>query len=162
MPNNSLKPSRIGRAGLTQALGAQRMKSQLTDQAATLITELTALQPPPDSIWLIGSRANGRATVESDTDLIVFGSEAFLYATRSQLEKPQSVDCLVVFNGDDYKDPWQKKNGSLSKLKWQQVDETHAKYIGSKWVPDEESSIDFDADMGNIVDFQEQAIRIWP
>ena len=138
------------------------MESQLTDQASALIAELTALQPPPDSIWLIGSRANGRATIESDTDLIVFGSETFLNVVRSQLKRPQSVDCLVVFNGDDYQDPWQKKSGSLRKLQWQQVDTTHAKYIGTKWVPDEESSIEFDADMGNLVDLQEQAIRVWP
>lgn len=138
------------------------MKSQLTDQASELVAQLAALQPPPDSIWLIGSRANGRATHESDTDLLVFGSEAFLSAARAQLKRPQTVDCLVVFNGDDYQDPWQEKSGSLSKLKWEQSDASSARYIGTKWVPDEESSIEFDADMGDLVQLQERAIRVWP
>ena len=138
------------------------MKSQLTDQASALIARLVALQPPPDSIWLIGSRANGRATQESDTDLIVFGSDAFFIAARSQLEQPQAIDCLVVFNGDDYQDPWQEKSGSLCKLKWQRVDATSAKYIGTKWVPDEESSIEFGADMGALVHRQERAVKVWP
>lgn len=138
------------------------MKSQLTDQTLELISELVALQPPPDSIWLIGSRANGHATQESDTDLIVFGSESLLRSVRLQIKQPQAVDCLVVFNGDDYQDPWQEKSGSLSKLKWEKVDANSAKYIGNKWVPDEESSIEFDANMGDFVHRQECAIRIWP
>ncbi len=138
------------------------MKSQLTDQASAFIARLVALQPPPDSIWLIGSRANGCAAQESDTDLIVFGSDAFLSAARLQLKQPQAIDCLVVFNGDDYQDPWQEKSGSLSKLQWQQVDASLAKYIGTKWVPDEESSIEFDADMGDLLYRHERAVKIWP
>lgn len=138
------------------------MKPQLTDQTLELISRLIALQPPPDSIWLIGSRANGRATEESDADLVVFGSEALLSSVRLKIKKPQAVDCLVVFNGDDYQDPWQEKSGSLSRLKWLQVDATSAKYIGSKWVPDEESSIEFHANLGVLVCRQERAIRIWP
>ena len=138
------------------------MKSQLTDQASELIAQLVALQPAPESIWPIGSRANGRATPESDTDLIVIGSDGLLEAARSQLQKPQGVDCLIVFDGDDYQDPWQEKSGSLSKLKWEQIDANSATYIGTKWVPDEESSIEFNADMGELVHRQERAIRVWP
>ena len=138
------------------------MKSQLTHQALETIAQLVALQPTPDSVWLIGSRANGRATSESDTDLIVMGSEALLRAARSKLEQPKAVDCLIVFNGDDYQDPWQEKSGSLSKLEWEQIDASSAKYVGTKWVPDEESSIEFDADMGDLVHRQERAIRVWP
>lgn len=138
------------------------MKSQLTDEASELVAQLITLQPPPDSIWLIGSRANGRATHESDTDLLIFGSEAFLGAARAKLNRPRAVDCLVVFNGDDYQDPWQEKSGSLGKLKWERIDASSARYIGTKWVPDEESSIEFDADMGDLVQLQERAIRVWP
>lgn len=136
------------------------VKLQFTDQTTAFIAKLVALQPRPDSIWLIGSRANERATQESDTDLIVFGSVAFLGAARSQLEQPQAVDCLVVFNGDDYQDPWQEKSGSLRQLQWQQVNNDVAKYIGTKWVPDEE--FEFDADIGDLMHRQERAVRVWP
>jgi predicted nucleotidyltransferase len=138
------------------------MKSQLTEEASALVAELAALKPRPDSVWLIGSRANGRATQQSDTDLIVFGSEELIRAARSQLKQPNNVDCLIVFNGDDYQDPWQEKSGSLGKLQWEQIDERSAKYIGTKWLPDEESSLEFDADMGELVDRQERAVKVWP
>lgn len=138
------------------------MKSQLTDQTTLFISALAALHPPPDSIWLIGSRANGRATQESDTDLIVIGSTDFLSAVRSQIQQPRAIDCLVVCNGDDYQDPWQNKSGSLSKLKWMPVDANSAKYIGTKWVPDEESSNRFETNVGDFVHREESAIRIWP
>ncbi|WP_425611706.1 nucleotidyltransferase domain-containing protein [Xanthomonas citri] len=123
---------------------------------------LTSLQPSPDSIWLIGSRANDRATHQSDTDLIVFGSEAFIRAAIAQIAQPQDVDCLVVFNGDDYRGPWQEKSGSLSRLEWRQIDADSARYIGTKWMPDGESSREFGALMGDLVDREELAIRLWP
>ena len=138
------------------------MTIHLTKTASAFISALTALQPPPDSIWLIGSRANGRATQESDTDLIVFGSKALLDIIRSQLKQPEEVDCLVVFNGDDYQDPWQEKTGSLTKLQWLKLDASSARYVGAKWVPDEESSLECGADMGNFLHRQERAIRLWP
>jgi predicted nucleotidyltransferase len=138
------------------------MTIHFTKQASAFISALAALQPPPDSIWLIGSRANGRATQESDTDLIVFGSKALLDIIRSQLKQPEEVDCLVVFNGDDYQDPWQEKTGSLTKLQWLKLDASSARYVGTKWVPDEESSLECGADMGNFLHRQERAIRLWP
>lgn len=138
------------------------MTAQLTDQTSALISQLVELQSPPDSVWLIGSRANGRATNQSDTDLIVFGSEALLSTVRCQLTRPEAVDCLIVFNGDDYQDPWQEKSGSLSSLQWKQIDANSAKYVGNKWVPDEESSLECGADMGDLIYLQERAIRLWP
>lgn len=138
------------------------MTINLTKQASAFISALTAIRPPPDSIWLVGSRANGRATQKSDTDLIVFGPEALLGAIRSQLKQPEEVDCLVVFNGDDYQDPWQEKSGSLTELQWQKFDANSAQYIGRRWVPDEESSLECGADMGNFLHLKERAIRLWP
>ena len=138
------------------------MPIQLPDQVSALISTLAALQEPPISIWLIGSRANGRATELSDTDLIVFGSLELLSIAKSQIKQPEAVDCLIVFNNNEYQDPWQKKNGSLSSLQWQNIDSKTATYIGTKWVPDAESSSECGADMGNLVKRQEQAVRVWP
>lgn len=144
-------------------LNGQCMVLQLTDKVAAFINELVALQSQqPDSIWLIGSRANGRATQGSDTDLIVFGSEALLSAVRSTLKQPELVDCLIVFNGDNYQDPWNKKSGSLRELQWRKTDANSAEYIGRKWVSDEESSAEFNANLGVFVEFIENAIKIWP
>lgn len=138
------------------------MPIQLPDQVSALISTLAALQEPPISIWLIGSRANSRATELSDTDLIVFGSLELLSIAKSQIKQPEAVDCLIVFNNNEYQDPWQKKNGSLSSLQWQNIDSKTATYIGTKWVPDAESSSECGADMGNLVKRQEQAVRVWP
>ena len=126
------------------------------------IAELVSLQPQPTSVWLIGSQANGRATEQSDTDLLVFGSPELLEVAASRLRQPEKVDCLIVYDLDNYQDPWQEKKGALSKLKWQQVNDYTANYIGTKWVPDEESSLKFGADMGDLVERQERAVRVWP
>ena len=136
--------------------------AHIPEHVAAFITELAALQPTPNAVWLIGSRANGRANDKSDTDLLVFGSEALIDAARSHLERPESTDCLIVYDDDEYRDPWQQKSGSLCKLKWQQVDDGNAKYVGTRWIPDEESSLEFGADMGDLVERQERAVRLWP
>ncbi len=138
------------------------MSLQLPEHLTDFVAKLTSLHPPPTSIWVIGSRANGRATEESDTDLLVFGSQALLAAAIANLDQPQHIDCLIVHNGNDYQDPWQAKSGSLKKLKWQPIDSENARYIGVKWIPDEESSAEFGAEMGDMLERQERAIRTWP
>jgi hypothetical protein len=138
------------------------MTQNIPAHAAVFVSELASLQPNPASIWLIGSRANGRATENSDTDLIVFGSKKLIAEARSQLIQPNLVDCLIVYDNDNYLDPWQEKSGSLSSLKWQQIDNCTAMYTGSKYTPDEEASLAPEANMGNIVHLQEHAFRVWP
>lgn len=132
---------------------------ELPEHAYSFIRLLAAIKPAPLSIWLIGSRANGRATTASDTDLLVFGSMALLRALASMPPPPVRIDCLVVFDGNHYQDPWQMKNGSLTRLEWRPVDSTLSSYVGIKWTPDEESS---DESLGNMVQLQERAVRIWP
>lgn len=132
---------------------------ELPEHAYSFIRLLATTEPAPVSIWLIGSRANGRATTASDTDLLVFGSMALLRALASMPPPPVGIDCLVVFDGNHYKDPWQVKNGSLTCLEWRPVNDTLSSYVGLKWTPDEESS---DESLGNMVQLQEHAVRIWP
>jgi len=136
--------------------------NQLPIHAQGFISELSSIEPQPDSIWLIGSQANGRATESSDTDLLIFGSEALYREAKEKTDAPIKVDCLIVTDGNNYQDPWQKKSGSIEKLKWQQVTESTAKYVGAKWVPDEESSTELGANMGNLIKLNESAFRVWP
>lgn len=137
------------------------MNPKLPNRAGVFVTALTAVNPPPESIWLIGSRANGRETEVSDTDLLVFGSPAFLAALEAQVLAPTELDCLVVYDGDNFRDPWKMKNGSLTKLNWRTTDESNAEYIGAKWTSDEESSLKFGADMGELTCLKELGVRIW-
>ena len=134
---------------------------ELPSHVIDFIESLTSMNPSPESVWLIGSQANGRATSLSDTDLLVFGSEALLNVLKAKNSAPEKIDCLVVYDGNNYQDPWQKKSGTLEKLKWKQVDENRARYVGSKWIPDEDSSKKFGADMGNLIYRNELGLRVW-
>ncbi|HQT33737.1 MAG: nucleotidyltransferase domain-containing protein [Thiobacillus sp.] len=138
------------------------MTVQLTVEAAAFIKALLSVSPPPDEVWLIGSRANGRETNESDTDLLVFGSSEFAAALKTHVASPERIDCLVTIDGDNYQDPWQQKSGSLTELKWEKTDESSATYIGVAWDPDEEASRESEADMGDLVCLNERAIRVHP
>ena len=138
------------------------MSVNLPPQVSSFIADVAALASESIEVWLIGSRANGRVGPESDTDLLIFGSIELLQTIRSHLPQPVHVDCLVVFDGDNYQDPWQEKSGAISKLGWFKIDERLARYSGTKWVPDEESSAEFGADMGVVITREERALRVWP
>lgn len=126
------------------------------------IDQLAQMYPPPESVWVIGSRANGRATASSDTDLLILGSQPLMDMLRDQIRAPEKIDCLVVYDGNNYKDPWQDKSGSLEELEWCLISDTIARYVGTKWISDEELSQKFGADMGDIYRRVENGIRIWP
>jgi predicted nucleotidyltransferase len=135
----------------------------LLPKSARLFVELVAaVNPPPKSIWLIGSRANGRANEESDTDLLVFGSPVFEANLKSQISAPTKIDCLVVHDGDNYREPWQDKTGALAELNWRLTSPTRAEYEGTKWVTDEDSSSEFGSDMGRVEVRKEVAVKVWP
>lgn len=143
--------------------------SELPAHALSFIADLVTLQIPPSSIWLIGSRANGRAKPNSDTDLLVFGSNATIRLIVESMLPPQEIDCLVVFDGNQYRDPWQEKSGSLTSIKWQQLSDRRARYIGAKWIPDEEEDGEpeefigsDDSELGELKELEEEAIRLWP
>ena len=91
------------------------MATYLLPQIAQQVLQaLTALEPAPQSVWLFGSRANGRVTPKSDTDLLVFASQAFLEVLRSAMPtKPEDVDILVVIDGETIAYPWKRETGSL-------------------------------------------------
>ena len=137
-------------------------KSHIPKAAFELIDKLSRVSPYPESIWLIGSRANGRATDSSDTDLVVFATLIFLENLRTAMEPPSSIDIFVVYDGDNFLDPWQQKGGSLTSFKWKLIDERQAKYLGTKWISDKESAPGSAIDTGQFLHREEQAIRVWP
>lgn len=121
------------------------------------IDAITGVSPLPQAVWIIGSQANGRATDQSDTDLLVFASAGFLDSLQ-MLAAPVGIDCLVVFNGNDFADPWSKKSGSLEQWRWKLNSPRKAQYIGTKWVPD----VEFGDPLGDLVERAESATRVWP
>lgn len=138
------------------------MTPKLPCHVSEFIESIASIASDGVEIWVIGSRANGRARPDSDTDLLIFGPDGLLESIRARLGRPEGVDCLVVYDGDNYKDPWQEKSGSLTRLKWRALGENAATYVGTKWVPDVESSAEFQADMGELVERNERAYRVWP
>ena len=143
----------------------------LLEATLTLVERLVALTPAPESIWLIGSRANGRAHSESDTDLLVFGTSAFLLAARSAVGDDRTVDVLVVHDGDNFLEVRGGKSGSLRKWGWAMLTPQEATYTGAKFIPDELDDDDCvhhlaldqqDLALGTPVDYHERAVRLWP
>ena len=114
-----------------------------------------------ESIWIIGSQANGRATPTSDWDFLVLGPEQSLKNIAAQWhQQPANVDILVVVDGDQFQSPWPRegttkpKSGSLNTWEWRQDSSNEASYLGTK-------SSDDDPDEA-FIDFSERALRIHP
>ena len=88
-------------------------------------------------VWLIGSQANATARTDSDWDLLVFGNQS-LFEGLELLEPVDSVDLLVVHDGNAFRSPWNRttdgavKSGSLSGWSWQELSSTKATYEGTK------------------------------
>ncbi|MBB6558884.1 hypothetical protein HNP48_001548 [Acidovorax soli] len=133
------------------------MSIAMRPHVVEFIQAIAALSSPPQAVWMIGSQANGWATDQSDTDLLVFASAEFVDSLQKR-DAPVGIDCLVVFNGNDFIDPWSKKSGSLEQWRWKMNSPRNAQYIGAKWVPDEE----FGDPLGDLVEREELATRVWP
>lgn len=141
----------------------------LPAEALQFLTQLAALCPPPTSIWLIGSRANGRHRPDSDTDLLVFSDQEFSSVVRASMDPPTNIDVLVVYDGDQYADVWHEKTGSLRELQWHQIGSTRATYTGLKFVADDAEEHLFPlpakgaaSQLGVLSELNESAVRIWP
>lgn len=110
-----------------------------------------------ESIWLIGSRANGTARTNSDWDLIAFGNSTVLACLKAHTELHRfDIDFLVVTNGDDFQNAWgdRNKSGSLSRWEWRQLSDTRAEYTESKSVESK--------DGGEILLRHRVSMRLWP
>ena len=93
------------------------------------IVKLTIQHPSIESIWLFGSRTNGTYRPDSDWDLLVFGTHNTLAELSISNEfKHDNIDLLIVYNGNDFKEPWpadpgikKQKSGSLSEWGWRKL-----------------------------------------
>lgn len=100
------------------------------------LAQVRATCPSIESVWLIGSRANGSARETSDWDFIVFANREALAQIKSSSELHRSdIDFLVVVNGEDFENAWGERNkiGALSYWGWKLVTDAHAEYTETKW-----------------------------
>ncbi|MGE5268897.1 MAG: hypothetical protein ACM3JG_04405 [Thiohalocapsa sp.] len=106
------------------------------------VSELVAVCPDISAMWLIGSRAQQTADLNSDWDFIAFGNAKALRSLRQRkaLNKAM-VDLLVVYDGNRFEKPWResdgrKKKGSLRDWEWQQISDKKATYRATKFSED--------------------------
>ena len=91
--------------------------------------------PDMRAIWLIGSRTNGTANLDSDWDFIAFGTEATInFLSEAKILHEVNVDFLVVSDGDNFRAAWGQldKIGSLKEWEWTEKSETEATYLATK------------------------------
>src|SRR5438046_873700 len=108
------------------------------------------------SVWLIGSRANGTAHSSSDWDLIGFGSEKGLACLRQRSELHRAdVDFLVVTDGNAFENAWgeREKTGSLAHWEWNEASTAEAEYTEAEWVGGETN--------GSVVCNRRLAVCLW-
>lgn len=86
------------------------------------------------SIWLLGSRANGTATLESDWDFFVFGEDNVLEEIQANKKfHAENIDLLVVSKNGSFSKPYgHMKTGDLVSWGWRIVTPKIATYKGSK------------------------------
>ena len=124
------------------------------------IENLLSACPEITEVWLIGSRTSDKAREDSDWDLIAFGNDRTLSSLQGNLSlRRPDIDLLVVYNGNDFKAPWETesgkiKSGSLTGWKWERDADSPARahYMGTKPGDDEIA----------VTTTREVAKRIWP
>lgn len=100
------------------------------------IKNLTYEYPSIESIWLIGSRANGCEKKNSDWDLLIFANKNILESLKTNTKFNSSqIDLLIVFDGKNFQEPWHRANekniykqGSLPGWNWKIIDQDNATY----------------------------------
>ena len=101
----------------------------LPDDARAVIQELAA-DSTVESIWLIGSRANSRATEMSDWDFLVFFNVEPVYVPQRR----NKLDLLRVGpSGVVRTDGGQEIQ--FRDFRWQQLDAERASYVGKQFIP---------------------------
>ena len=128
------------------------MESDISD----FVHKIGREAPELVEIWLIGSRANDSASVESDWDFIAMGSTNTLaYLQKSVHLHRADVDFLVVINGDDFEVAWgdRPKSGSLNEWEWTKKSNIDAEYMQSKML--------IHADWNECKINKVRAVRVW-
>ena len=98
------------------------------------VLEQLAADENIQQIWLVGSRANGEATIASDHDFHVFGDKDTVsrIAARDKLKR-DDIDVLVLTDADNSRTSrGPAKSGSLTKWRWSKSREACAPYLAAK------------------------------
>lgn len=116
------------------------------------LQHLTEKYPQIKSIWILGSRANNNFTDDSDWDFWVFSNRKIFDLLKEnrllkQESKSKKIDTLVVYNGEDFEEPWPDmkngkstaKQGLLSEWKWKKTSNLTADYKGTKEISKKEA-----------------------
>jgi len=97
------------------------------------VDELCAVVPEIQSVWLIGSRANGTARPDSDWDFLAFGVPRLRQTFAKHLElRKDDVDVFVRDEDGDFRAPWPDSDRVLERIEWKQVSPTQATYMATK------------------------------
>ena len=128
------------------------------------IRHLAGAQPSPESIWLIGSRANGGATNESDWDFVVFADAAYFEMLKTGSPPAElAVDVLVVVDGLIFRNPWnENKAGDLGRWQWSTQTASHATYQSTVWIPDQNREEGDPVELGELITRTNNAFCVWP
>ena len=140
------------------------MDLNITEEIQEYLSEIVSNISGIREIWLIGSRANGTAQDNSDWDFLVFGNSAALDKLKSMIEyNREYIDFLVVYNGDDFIEPWGEspKSGSLKKWEWKRTSDYSAEYKQIKFIPDNDQK-DSSLEEGTFLKKTVNAIKVLP
>ena len=103
---------------------------------SSYISDVVTDYPCIKSIWLIGSRANDTGLETSDWDLLIFADQKILKNISKNIKyNLQEVDLLIVYDGNNFQEPWLRENGkhgykkgNLKSWNWKISDNYNATY----------------------------------
>jgi len=86
-----------------------------------------------NSIWLLGSRANGTNRKDSDWDFLIFADKMALNSLKENPSlKLKNVDMLLVYDKKKFEDPWSSKKGTLDNLEMETINKEQSKILGNQ------------------------------
>lgn len=134
----------------------------LVPKIENYIKQLTDKSHEIKSVWLIGSRANGKANSCSDWDLLVFGDVSTFNRVKNDISfHCDEIDLLIVID-DEFSKPYgNPKSGSLKKWEWKIESEKDATYKGVKWISDLEAESEGMSNMGQIIEQTLKAVKVY-
>jgi predicted nucleotidyltransferase len=75
-------------------------------------------------VWLIGSRANKRSKENSDWEVLLEGDLSVVHEMSKDPQKYRidNIDILIVFDGNNFRSPFEEKKGSKSSWHWKEIE----------------------------------------